>query len=78
MSITCWANKAIIEEQMGLDSLLIERAKIPVGHITGCDLFPGLDVFLWDEDEDLEPRIIQMIRIGNTGMVDAGQSDWDR
>ena len=64
---------------MGLDSLLIEKqVAIPVGHVTGCDLFPGLDVFIWDEDEDLELRIIQMICIGNTGMVDAGQSDWDR
>jgi len=64
---------------MGLNSLPIEKQiYIPVGYITCCDLLPGLDVSLWEEDEDLELWIIPMVRIGNTGMVGSGQTDADK
>jgi hypothetical protein len=47
LSITLWANNVAGEEQMGLNSLpIVKQRYIPVGYITYCDLFPGLDVYI--------------------------------
>jgi hypothetical protein len=47
----------------------------PVGRVTDCDLLPGFDVLLCEEDLDAEVEIVKMMCVGTACVVDTGKTN---